>query len=71
MSETSVKSGDKNVPEEEDDEEDLPEVPFSRVLALNKPELPYIISKSSHYNNFLLLRTTSSVIRFDLYIRYA
>lgn len=47
VSETSVKSGDKDVPEEEEDE-DLPDVPFSRVLALNKPELPFILSKNLH-----------------------
>ena len=34
---------DDGNPEEE--EEDLPDVPFTRIMALNKPELMYIISK--------------------------
>nr|XP_039263789.1 ATP-dependent translocase ABCB1-like isoform X2 [Styela clava] len=47
LSESSTKSGGKDeevVMDEEEEEEDLPEVPFSRVVALNKPELGFIIS---------------------------
>uniref|UniRef100_H2ZR89 Bile salt export pump n=1 Tax=Ciona savignyi TaxID=51511 RepID=H2ZR89_CIOSA len=45
---TSVRSrttsgGDKDDAEEEEEEEDIPDVPFGRVISLNKPELFYII----------------------------
>merc|ERR1712136_659796 len=34
---------EENKEEEEEEEEDIPDVPFSRVVKLNKPELPWII----------------------------
>uniref|UniRef100_H2ZR93 Bile salt export pump n=1 Tax=Ciona savignyi TaxID=51511 RepID=H2ZR93_CIOSA len=47
---TSVRSrttsgGDKDDAEEEEEEEDIPDVPFGRVISLNKPELFYIIGE--------------------------
>ena len=53
VSETSVKSGDKE--EAADEDEDLPDVPFSRILALNKPELVFIISMFSCPANLCIL----------------
>ena len=53
VSETSVKSGDKE--EAADEDEDLPDVPFSRILALNKPELVFIISMFSCLTNLCML----------------
>lgn len=50
MSNLSTKSDNEeedneDLPKEEEEEEDLPDVSFGRVLALNKPEIPFILRK--------------------------
>ena len=35
----------KSQKQTDDEEEELPDVPFSRIAAMNKPELLYILSK--------------------------
>ena len=42
----SVTSEKEETVEAEEVEEDLPDIPFSRVFKMNKPEICYIIGKS-------------------------
>ena len=45
VSATSITSNKKDGEADEEIDEDLPEISFSRILAYNKPEIGYIISK--------------------------
>lgn len=46
LSVKSVTSEKEETVEAEEVEEDLPDIPFSRVFKMNKPEICYIIGKS-------------------------